>query len=523
MTTTSDVEKQIKKDISGMAESPAKFVHYAYPWQKKNTILEDETGPDKWQSQILKDIGHAIRHGFVYNNGEKKLCSNGKIWIAVRSGHGIGKSTLMAWLDQWFLSTHPSPQCITTANTETQLLHKTWREMSKWHDLMINKKWFDWTATRFICKAKPETWYSQAVSWSKSNPQAFAGTHEKYVMMKFDEASEIDDTIWEVTEGAMTDSKGLKIWIVFGNPTQNTGRFYECFNKQRSRWLTYEVDARDSNRTDKKLIQEQIDLYGEDSDFVRVRIKGQEPRSGSNQMIPTATVEKAKGRIITIDRYIHAPKILGVDIARFGKDRTVIVKRQGFACYGLQKFRGLDGPTVAGIVAQEINKWNPDAVFLDMGSYGAIVWDILVNSWNHKIVTGVNFSAAADDPKMYFNKRTEMVARVKEWLEAGGCVPDDNELRDDMTAPQYKYRLGSGKEQIQLESSEDMHARGCASPDCLMALGLTFAYEVDMKIREKANKRASVAITDYNVLDFGNQRQMKQQAVTDYDMFGYGR
>lgn len=491
-----DVEVELQKRISTFHDDPYGFVMYAYPWGEKGTTLEYETGPDKWQEQVLRDISQGLQYGFIENNGTIVECKNGRVWVAVRSGHGIGKSTLMAWLDHWFLSTRRSPQCITTANTEIQLRTKTWRENGKWVRLLINAHWFDWSATRLVCKAAPETWYSQAVPWSATNPQAFAGTHEKHVMMKYDEASEIDDPIWEVTEGAMTEPHGVKIWVVFGNPTKASGRFSECFKKFRSMWTTYEIDARDSKRTDHDFISQQIELYGEDSDFIRIRVKGQEPRAGTAQFIPTEVAEKAKGRHISQGKYHTHPKILGVDIARFGGDSTVIIKRQGLAAYDMKKYKDNNTQTIAGLVAEEIQVWGPDAVFLDMGNIGASVYDILTG-WGYR-VTGVWFSGTPINKDMYLNKRVEMWGRMKNWLGNGGCVPDDNELRDDLIGPEYQFTL---KEQFQLESKKDMRKRGLASPDCADALALTFAQSVPHKHSNQAlRRRAGTTIVDYDIL-----------------------
>ena len=513
-----DLEAQLQEDICRFVKDPRGFVDYAYPWGEEGTDLHDETGPDEWQAQILDDIGHALKHGWVMNQGEKIDCTAG-IYVSVSSGHGVGKSALFAMLDQWFMSCHPNPQIVTTANTQNQLNDKTWREQAKWHKLLINRHWFKWSATKFRCLANPELWFSSAVPWSANNPEAFAGTHEKYVFVKFDEGSGIVDIIWETTEGAFTDSKGIKIWIVFGNPTQTTGRFAQCFKKERKRWIKYKIDSRTSNRTDKKLIQHWVDTYGEDSDFVRVRVRGEFPRAGTKQYIPSDIVEAAAGRIIHPSRYIDMPKIMGVDIARFGDDQTVFVKRQGLALYGLEKFRGLNTQTCAGYIAQRIQEWEPDAVFLDMGNIGASVWDLL-DEWGYD-VTGVWFQSPADDPTLYFNKRTEMWGKMKLSLENGLCIPDDQELIDDLTGPFIGF---SSKEQFQLESAEDMKGkeRNLASPDNAMATALTYAYPVAHKQKKYAKRgQNQQGKTDYNPFDEKSRQPGNQQtSKTNYDVFG---
>jgi len=141
----------------------------------------------------------------------------------------LEKTALVAWLIYWFISTRPHPQIVVTSNTKSQLETKTWRELAKWHKLAINSHWFEWTATKFYYKQHPETWFAAAIPWSKERSEAFAGTHEQHVLVIFDEASLVDDSIWETTEGAMTQPGAF--WCVFGNPTRNTGRFSECFKK----------------------------------------------------------------------------------------------------------------------------------------------------------------------------------------------------------------------------------------------------------------------------------------------------
>jgi len=506
-------QKGIISKVESFIHDPLGFTLWAYPWGEDDSVLCDEDGPEEWQVKIMQDIEHGLKNGFIWNNGRKLDCSTG-IRIAVKSGHGIGKTALMTWLDQWFISTHPNPGMRTTANTKDQLQTTTWREMSKWHKLLINAHWFKWTATKFICLASPSTWFSPAIPQSENNSQAFAGLHEKHVMVKYDEASEIPDVIWEVTEGAMTDASGTKIWIVFGNPSMTTGRFVECWGKFRDMWATYEIDSRTVKRTDKKLIQKWIDSYGEDSDFVRVRVKGQTPRSAVTQFIPDDIVANAMGKVIHPSEYSSRARIMGVDIARFGDDQTVFMKRQGTAMYGLQKHRNLNTQSVAGLIAAEIQGWEPDMVFLDMGNIGASVYDMLVD-WGYKdVVTGVWFGSSADDKTVYFNKRIEMVGRYKEWLENGGAIPDDKELRDDSVQPSYAF---TGKEQFQLESAEDMKKRGCSSPDCLMSAALTFAYPVERREgKSKFSRGSRVAHSEY---DMFQRPASNPRSVTDYEMF----
>ena len=471
--TPENQEERLQRFLMSCVRDPLRFVEKSYPWGEPGRLMDD-AGPDPWQKRLLEDLGHALTHGWVMNSGVRKDCSSG-IFIAVRSGHGIGKSALMAWLDQWFISTHPNPQIVTTANTKEQLTSKTWREQAVWHEMLLNRHHLEYTATRYIHKAGPKTWFSSAIPWSERNPQAFAGTHERYVLVKFDEASEIPDIIWETTEGAMTDSRGIKIWIVFGNPTQASGRFADCFGKARHRWITYEIDARDSLRTDHALFALWEQEYGEDSDFFRVRVKGQLPRTGTMQLIGLEAVERAMAKEHPQDVFSYAPKVLGVDVARFGDDRSVIIRRQGLQAFGLRKFSGLDLMRFASIVAEEIREWSPDEVFVDAVGIGAGVVDRL-HQLGYRNVTGVSWGEPASDDKAYYNLRAECWCRLADWIKSGGRLPNDQELRDDLTGPQYGF---DNKERKQLERKEDMKKRGLPSPDAGDAIAMTFAQYVE--------------------------------------------
>jgi hypothetical protein len=464
-----DPESELQEHIARFVYDPYGFVLFAFPWGEPGPLV-DETGPDEWQEKVLKRIGEELKRNDL----------DGAIRIAAGSGHGIGKTCLIAWIIIWFMSTRPNPQLPVTANTSDQLSQKTWRELAKWHKLAINSHWFQWTATKFYHVDFASTWFASAVPWSKERSEAFAGTHEKYVMMLFDEASAIEDIIWEVAEGAMTTPGA--IWIVFGNRTKNTGRFHECFNKWRHRWITYEIDSRTSKKADKKQIEQWAKDYGEDSDFFKVRVKGQAPRTGFRQFISSDAVEKAAGREIAVDSYRHAPIIIGVDVSDFGEDMSVIYIRQGLATLEIQKHRPrtMDQQwtmTFASLIAQEIVKYKPDGVMVDSTGLGLGVADRLIQLGYSDIVYKVYSGSSPLNDKEYFNKRVEMWGLMRDWLQ-DGCIPDDQQLKDDLTGPEYGF---SNKEQFQLEKKSDMKSRGLASPDCGDALSMTFAFQVSKR------------------------------------------
>ena len=285
LSSMTKLDLELVEDIAAFYDDPEGFVRYVFPWGQAGTPLADETGPDVWQCEVMGEIRSAIRSGADVQTA---------VQIAVSSGHGIGKTGFVAWIILWFMSTRDFPQVVVTANTKTQLTTKTWRELSKWHKLSINQAWFGWTATKFAHVLYPEVWFAAAIPWTEHNSEAFAGTHEKHVLVVFDEASAIADKIWEVTEGAMTTPGAM--WLAFGNPTQTTGRFSQCFGKFKHRWTTRQIDSRTAKMANKAQIQKWIDDYGEDHDFVRVRVRGVFPRAGSLQFISLDTVAKAQRR-----------------------------------------------------------------------------------------------------------------------------------------------------------------------------------------------------------------------------------
>lgn len=408
-------------------------------------------------------------------------------------------SAIVAWLILWAISTYEDTKGVVTANTETQLRTKTWPELAKWHRMFIAKHWFNFTATS-LYSADPDhekTWRIDAIPWSERNTEAFAGLHNqgKRILVVFDEGSAIPDIIWETTEGALTDKDTQIIWCVFGNPTRNTGRFRECFGRYRHRWAHRQIDSRTAKMTNKAQIDDWVKDYGEDSDFVRVRVRGVFPRAGSMQFISSELVELAVDR--EAESYLTDACVMGVDVARFGDDMTVIVVRRGRDACSTPwiKLRGADTMTVAAKVVEMAQEYKPDAIFVDGGGVGGGVIDRL--NMLRQPVLEVQFGGTADKSNksgegdiVYANKRAEMWGSMRDWLK-GGAIPDDPELVADLTGVEYGYTILRGRDAIQLEKKADMKKRGLASPDAADALAITFAYPVQPSDHTDQFKRGS--------------------------------
>lgn len=471
-------DKMLAEDMARFYANPLGYVMYVFPWGKPGTVLEHHKGPRDWQRDYLIRLGQEIKARDF--NGIEPV---EPIQMATGSGHGIGKSALTAMLVNFYKDTRPFSKGVVTANTAPQLETKTWAEIVKWSRLALTSHWWDINSgkgsMRITHKQHPSAWRVDAQTCRKENSEGFAGLHAAnstpyYI---FDEASAIEDVIWEVASGGLTD--GEPHWHAFGNPTRSSGKFRECFGRQKHRWITQSIDSRDVEGTNKALFQRWIDDYGEDSDYVRVRVRGLFPVSASTQFIPTDTARAAREVDPVASRY--DPIVIGVDVARFGDDQSVIQIRQGrdAVTWPSERFRGIDTMDLASRVAHKVGEFNRkgikvSAIFVDGGGIGGGVVDRLRQLQVPNVIE-VNFGGKAMDSRLYADKAAEMWGAMRDWLSAGGAIEDDNELEDELVAREYGL---DNQNRIKLERKDDMKKRGLASPDRADALALTFAMPV---------------------------------------------
>lgn len=462
MATAAD----LADDIGSYTHDPKGYALYAFPWGEAGSQLEHERLRE-WQAQVLDDIGAHLRD---------PASRYTPCLIAVASGHGIGKSALVGIIVKWAMDTFPDCRCVVTANTEDQLRGKTWPEIGKWQRLAITADWFDLGASTIASKdpKHADTWTARLTTWSKNNTEAFAGLHnaKKRIVVIMDEGSAIDDKVWDVAEGALTDEHTEIIWIVFGNPTRATGKFRECFRRNRHRWKTYQIDSRTVEGTNKELFAKWIEDYGIDCDFVKVRCRGMFPALSAMQFISEEDVDRAYGKHLRPEQYNWAPKILALDNAWEGDDDGCIGLRQGLAFKVLRTFAKNDNDIeVANMLARFEDENQADAVFIDAGYGTGVVSAGRTMGRNWQLVW---FGGKSGDPGCY-NKRSEMWQGIKNWLKEGGAIPENPTLREDLLGPEVLPRL-DGK--IALEPKKAMKLRGLKSPNIADTLGLTFAAPV---------------------------------------------
>lgn len=491
--------------LAAVNKDPLAYVMGCFPWGEPGTFLEDADGPNEWQRWVLG----LIRDGLV--------SITEAIQIAVASGHGVGKSTLVAWIIKWAADTAPDTRGVVTANTENQLKTKTWAELGKWHNLSLTRDYFTLTATAYFSKdpTRERTWRIDAVPWSEKNPEAFAGLHNKgrRLLLIMDEASAIMDIIWETAEGAMTDSDTEIIWLAFGNPTRNIGRFRDCFEGGRFHryWRTRNVDSRTVPQTNKDQIARWLEAYGEDSDFVKIRVKGEFPSVGEMEFFNAADIDAAATRDVAVN--VSDPLAIGVDVARYGKNASVIYPRKGRDARTIerQRYQGLSTVQLADKVFQADATLRVDGIFIDGGGVGGGVVDNVRQK--NLFCYEVQFGAKDDTPhtifgsqgERYANKRSGMYGACRAWLKHG-AIPNDPDLLKQFRSIKYVFNK---KDEIQLISKEDLlKDNPDLELDDIDALVLTFAHALHSHDRAGGEYRQRQPEVEFEYNPFAEKRMI---------------
>lgn len=491
MTPAEQLESELAEFVGQFYADPLGFVRACYPWGEPGP-LEQQSGPDTWQTEELAWIGAQVTaHAF---DGATAVPSIRAIYS---SGHGIGKSTMQAWLVDWIMSTRPRCRGTITANTATQLDTKTWAAVQYWTKLCITSSWFECNTQRLYRKGERDNWFCGPQSCREENSEAFAGQHaaDSTSFYVIDEGSAVPDKIFEVAEGGLTD--GEPMIFVFGNCTRSQGAFYRaCFGSERHRWHARTIDARSSKFTNKQQIAEWIADYGEDSDFVRVRVRGLPPAASDLQYIASDLVLGAQTRVV--EPLEDDPLVCGLDVARGGGDDCVFWFRRGLDARSIAPIR-LPGEksrdsTVLISLASDVLEREFDSgdgrrrkismLFVDGTGVGGPIADRLAQLGYGSRVMEVQFGAAAPEQtqsQKYANMRAYMWGKLRDWL-ARGAISDDARLAQELTCPGYTH---DKSDRLVLEAKEKIKARGEASPDNADALALTFAAPVGSRAVRK--------------------------------------
>jgi len=470
--------------ILSMYDDPYQWVLFSFDWSHGDLAGWD--GPDEWQTAFLKKLRDAIR-----NRAPGEV-----IKMAVKTGRGVGKTAMEAWLILWLMSTRPNFAGFGTANTADQLSDKLWRELALWHNRVINKDWFTWTATRFFHNDAKETWGVDALPWRENNPDALGGLHNggRGQAAIVDEGSGVPGTIYDVIEATMTDPDSFV--FVFGNPLRKTGRFYELFTRFAHRWIPFTIDSRTSRVANQNSISQAIEDYGLDSDYVRVSVLGEFPRTDSETLIPLPLIEMAQVRK-TEGNERYRP-VYGLDVARFGDDRTVLVVRRHRKVEAVHTWRSLDLMQTVGRVKALWDDCKPDdvpcAIMVDVIGIGAGVVDRLreLDGIKH-VVRPVNVSESPAVKSKFAKLRDEMYWKGREWFEGMNVECENREIGAELADIMYSYTsLG----QIKVEGKKDIKERLSRSPDVAEAFLLSLMAE--SKLIEASRDRYARAMNRSN-------------------------
>lgn len=430
-------------------------------------ILYYKDRPVEFVKDIIGATPDDIQGDILTSVAENQLTS-------VRSGHGIGKSALQSWLIYWFMCTRPFPKIPCTAPTKHQLHDILWAEVAKWRTKAIQSE-IEWTQEKLYMKSNPENWF--AVPRTATQPDALQGFHADHLLYIIDEASGVKDVVFEPVLGSLS-TQDAKL-IMCGNPTQLSGFFFDSHNKNRSIYRTFKVSGENSKRVSKDYIQMIIDMYGLDSDVYRVRVAGEFPKAMPDSFIQLDWVEdcslKVPGKTYTVDRID-----IGVDVARYGDDETVI--NTIFDKKYQQPFHILhhnDTMQVTGNVVQIVESLRskyigiPIHIKIDCDGLGVGVYDRLKeikqqNGWTTVKLYECHFGGAGgknkkEEPVEFSNSTGLMWGLLREKLKRKEIelIYDDKQITQ---LSNRKYRINSdGK--IELERKEEMKKRGLTSPD----------------------------------------------------------
>ena len=484
MSAARDIERQLAEDIARFECDPLGFILYAYPWGSGPL---KGAQPRLWLVRLCGRISAVLRSNIGQPADRWRIVQQ-----AVASGHGPGKSAAMCMLAQWALSTFERTRGIITASTDTQLRTKTWPEMIKWHSLLINRHWFEVSATAIAHRGLDREWRIDAIPWSENNTEAFAGLHNagRRVFIGFDEASAIADRVWEVAEGAMTDAGTQCLWLVMGNPTRAGGRFRECWRAHRSEWQTETLDVRTVEGANLDRIERWRRVYGEDSEFFRVRVRGEFADADPNQLIPLAWIEAARAR--QAEDYGSAPRLrVSVDVADGGEDDTVITVAQHYDSGHvvlLQQAGFSFAPSVAPLESADAAErmfaaWGgrkgADDIVVDALGVGAGTAGSLMQR-GHAVIA-YKGGASASNPARWRNRRVQSYLVLRDAFRDGLVVIAPDALPDAEGWEEFCAQLGSvrGKPGIErledLVTKEEMRRAGLKSPDRADSLAMQYA------------------------------------------------
>lgn len=395
--------------------------------------------------------------------------------LSVRSGHGVGKSAFLAWTILWFLCCYFPCKVPVTAPSAHQLSDVLWAELAKWHRVLNERLpdlggQFEWTADEFRMKQAPKESFAAARTARQEKPEALQGFHSDNLLILVDEASGVPDIIFEVGQGALSSPGSFA--VLCSNPTRLSGFFFDTHHKLRERWATLRVNGEECPLVGSQFREDIAHQYGRTSSVYAVRVEGDFPRSEDDVVIPLHLLEDARVREVEA----YGEILWGVDVARFGVDRTTLVKRCTNAT--LEKHMAWGGNDLMQTAGRIYAEWlqtpkdlQPITILVDVIGVGGGVADRL--SELGLPIAGINVAEEASISEKYSRLRDELWFNAREWLMKRDCkLVEDETLVAELSLPKYGF-TSNGK--LKVESKDEMKKRYPQSPDVADAFCLTFA------------------------------------------------
>lgn len=438
--------------------------YYDQPVLFVREVLGQE--PDPWQAEFLMAI------------------ASGKRKISVRSGHGVGKSTAASWASIWYVCTRYTCKVVITAPTSSQLYDALFAELKAQVKKLPEyiQELFDAKADKVELIAAREEVFITVRTSRQEQPEALQGIHADNVLLIADEASGVPEAVFEAAVGSMSGHSACT--LLLGNPTQSSGMFYDTHHRLKGEWYTMKVSSAESSRVSPEFVEEVRNTYGENSNAFRVRVLGEFPLADDDTVIAISLLEAARVRDIRASQ--SAPMVWGLDVARFGSDRTVLTKRKGSRLHSLPIVkRNLDTMQVAGFVLNEWNEtpehYRPVEICVDVIGLGAGVVDRLLELGLPVVAVNVGEAPAMNDK--YLNLRAELWFRGRTWFEARNAALNCDEkdekglldmLVNELAMVRYSF-TSNGKIKVEAKDEIKKRTRDKSSPDLADSFLLTLA------------------------------------------------
>ena len=423
----------------------------------KNVLQVEEI--EDWQLEMLEAL------------------DSGKTKLSIRSGHGVGKTAFCSWNALHFLLFRDDVKVIVTSPSFKQMNDGLIPEVSKW--LARVPDWMrsnvESISDRIVRKPNTKNNFISFRTARKENPEALAGVHAAHVLIIVDEASGVDEVVYETGQGALSTTGAIAILI--GNPTKPSGFFYKTQTVLADLWHVRKVSCLDSGRVDDEYIESQRRTYGDSSREFAVRVLGEFPESGADAVIPRTFVEKCIDRDVYDEGF---PLVWGIDPGR-GGDPSGFVVRTDRAILEVEELRFDNLMRIVGWVK---SKWDstpnsrrPTNIYVDSIGLGAGVYDRLDELGLPCVA--VNVSESASMSERYMRLRAELWYKAREWFEKmDKHIPSQlvhlEQFIEELCAVEQKI-LSSGK--VDIESKDQMKRRGVKSPNLADAFILTFGHE----------------------------------------------